>query len=472
MTHIARDVDKAGSKQHKKESVEAVTIIEAPPIVVVGIVGYVKTPRGLRSLTTVWAKHLSDEFRRRLYKNWYKSKNKKAFTKYTKEESDRSKNADKELAKIKKHCQIVRVIAHTQVSKVKIGQKKAHVIEIQVNGGSVADKVDFGYKLFEQQVSAKSVFSQNEMIDVLGVTKGHGFKGVVSRWHVTKLPRKTHKGLRKVACIGSWHPARIGWSVARAGQKGYFHRTEINKKIYRIGESDHRIFMLADSQQSPFLSLQLAFTNALRFPGDAAKKADGSIEHKNATTEFDLTEKSITPMGGFPHYGIVNEDYIMIKGCCVGVKKRVLTLRKTLLNQTSRNAQVCALALLLIAHDRIAQLSMSCPACSPRKKLLSTCTKFRRPVAHAYRCVPAGGDQPQVHRHLVQVRPRPLPDGGREVQVHGPAQEGPGQGGRRRRPVGGAGQASTAVVWAGAERLVGGGAALTVVVHVRIASFF
>ena len=370
MTHIARDVDKAGSKQHKKESVEAVTIIEAPPIVVVGIVGYVKTPRGLRSLTTVWAKHLSDEFRRRLYKNWYKSKNKKAFTKYTKEESDRSKNADKELAKIKKHCQIVRVIAHTQVSKVKIGQKKAHVIEIQVNGGSVADKVDFGYKLFEQQVSAKSVFSQNEMIDVLGVTKGHGFKGVVSRWHVTKLPRKTHKGLRKVACIGSWHPARIGWSVARAGQKGYFHRTEINKKIYRIGESDHRTFMLADSQQSPFLSLQLAFTNALRFPGDAAKKADGSIEHKNATTEFDLTEKSITPMGGFPHYGIVNEDYIMIKGCCVGVKKRVLTLRKTLLNQTSRNAQVCALALLLIAHDRIAQLSMSCPACSPRKGLV------------------------------------------------------------------------------------------------------
>ena len=460
MTHIARDVDKAGSKQHKKESVEAVTIIEAPPIVVVGIVGYVKTPRGLRSLTTVWAKHLSDEFRRRLYKNWYKSKNKKAFTKYTKEESDRSKNADKELAKIKKHCQIVRVIAHTQVSKVKIGQKKAHVIEIQVNGGSVADKVDFGYKLFEQQVSAKSVFSQNEMIDVLGVTKGHGFKGVVSRWHVTKLPRKTHKGLRKVACIGSWHPARIGWSVARAGQKGYFHRTEINKKIYRIGESDHRTFMLADSQQSPFLSLQLAFTNALRFPGDAAKKADGSIEHKNATTEFDLTEKSITPMGGFPHYGIVNEDYIMIKGCCVGVKKRVLTLRKTLLNQTSRNAQVCVLALSLIAHDRKAQLSMSCPACSPRKKLLSTCTKFRRPVAHAYRCVPAGGDQPQVHRHLVQVWPRPLPDGGREVQVHGPAQEGPGQGGRRRRQVGGAGQASTAVVCAAAGRLVGGGACL------------
>lgn len=62
------------------------------------------------------------------------------------------------------------------------------------------------------------------------------FSGVISRWHVKKLPRKTHKGLRKVACIGAWHPARISFTVARAGQKGYFHRTEINKKIYRMGE--------------------------------------------------------------------------------------------------------------------------------------------------------------------------------------------------------------------------------------------
>jgi len=306
MTHIVREVDKPGSKAHKKESVEAVTILEAPPMVVVGVVGYVKTPRGLRSLTTVWAKHLSDEFRRRLYKNWYKSKSKKAFTKYTKEESDKAKNSDKEIEKIKKYCQVVRVIAHTQISKVAVSQKKAHVMEIQVNGGKIADKVDYAVKLFEQQVPVKSVFQQNEMIDICGVTKGHGFKGVVSRWHVTKLPRKTHKGLRKVACIGSWHPARIGWSVPRAGQKGYFHRTEMNKKIYRVGE--------------------------------AARKPDGQIEHKNATTEFDLTEKSITPMGGFPHYGAVLEDFVMFKGCCAGPKKRVITLRKSLLNQVSRNA--------------------------------------------------------------------------------------------------------------------------------------
>lgn len=56
----------------------------------------------------------------------------------------------------------------------------------------------------------------------------------------------------------------------------------------------------------------------------------------NASTEYDLTDKSITPMGGFPHYGEVNNDFIMLKGCCIGSKKRVLTLRKSLLVHTSR----------------------------------------------------------------------------------------------------------------------------------------
>lgn len=52
------------------------------------------------------------------------------------------------------------------------------------------------------------------------------------------------------------------------------------------------------------------------------------VVKNNAATEYDLTEKSITPMGGFPHYGEVNNDFIMIKGCCMGPKKRVITLRK------------------------------------------------------------------------------------------------------------------------------------------------
>lgn len=116
-------------------------------------------------------------------------------------------------------------------------QKKAHLMEIQVNGGDVVKKVDFAYNFFEKQVPVDAVFQKDEMIDIIGVTKGKGYEGVVTRWGVTRLPRKTHRGLRKVACIGAWHPARVSFTVARAGQNGYHHRTEMNKKIYKLGKS-------------------------------------------------------------------------------------------------------------------------------------------------------------------------------------------------------------------------------------------
>jgi len=81
MTHILRHVNRPGAKLHEKETLEAVTIIETPPVVVVGVVGYIETPRGLRALTTVWANKLSKDTLRRFYKNWLNSK-KKAFSKY------------------------------------------------------------------------------------------------------------------------------------------------------------------------------------------------------------------------------------------------------------------------------------------------------------------------------------------------------------------------------------------------------
>jgi len=87
MTHIVREVDRPASKLNKKETVEAVTIIETPPMVIVGVVGYIITPRGLRAFKTVYAQHLNEECRRRFYKNWYKAK-RKAFTKYTKKWAD------------------------------------------------------------------------------------------------------------------------------------------------------------------------------------------------------------------------------------------------------------------------------------------------------------------------------------------------------------------------------------------------
>merc|ERR1719337_718336 len=96
-------------------------------------------------------------------------------------------------------------------------QKKAHIMEIQLNGGATsADKVAWAKGKLEKEVSVAEVFDENEMIDVIGVTKGHGYEGVTHRWGTKKLPRKTHKGLRKVACIGAWHPARPDQTSAAA----------------------------------------------------------------------------------------------------------------------------------------------------------------------------------------------------------------------------------------------------------------
>ena len=43
-------------------------------------------------------------------------------------------------------------------------------------------------------------------------------------------------------------------------------------------------------------------------------------------------------MGGFVRYGEVKNDWVMVKGSIPGVKKRVMTLRKSMWTHTSRKA--------------------------------------------------------------------------------------------------------------------------------------
>jgi large subunit ribosomal protein L3e len=289
MTHIVREVVKPGSRLHKKEVVEAVTIVDCPKMVVVGVVGYIHTPRGLKAIKTLFAQNLSENAIRRFYKRYRGKGHYKAFNKYQQKETW-TKNKENSVKYLNKRAQVVRVIAHPKMQDVKqLKTLKAPLVEIQVNGGTVEEKVKFAVDHFEKEVGVSDVFTEGEYIDVIGVTKGHGYEGVTARYGTKKLQRKTHRGLRKVACIGSWHPARVQYNVARSGQDGYHHRTELNKRIYRIGK--------------------------------------GGVED-NATTEADVTKKNITPMGGFPHYGYVKNDYLMLKGCTVGIRKRTLMLRK------------------------------------------------------------------------------------------------------------------------------------------------
>merc|ERR1719253_1998141 len=299
MTHVVRYKEKKeGKKTIRKDVVEPCTVLETPPMKVVGMVGYIETPRGLRALATTWAQNLPEGVIRRFYKNYYLAK-KKAFSNYAKryqEDAKSKKHVNRDIQRIKKYCSTVRVLCATQMDKLKgFRQKKAHLMEIQVNGGTTAKKVEWATSKFEQEVSIGEVFQKDEMVDTIAITRGKGTQGVIKRFGVARLPRKTHRGLRKVACIGAWHPSAVKWTVARVGNLGYYHRTQLNQKVYRVG------------------------SGAVR--GTA----------NNASTEADPDAKNITPLGGFPHYGIVNEDFMLVRGSVMGPRKRQVTIRKTLL---------------------------------------------------------------------------------------------------------------------------------------------
>lgn len=74
-------------------------------------------------------------------------------------------------------------------------------MEVQLNGGSISDKVDWAKEHLERPVPVSAVFYQDEMIDIIGVTKGRGYKGrkqeqaaclKVPRWTQTD-PESAHR---------------------------------------------------------------------------------------------------------------------------------------------------------------------------------------------------------------------------------------------------------------------------------------
>jgi len=116
MTHVVKYQERReGKKVIKKDVVHACTVVECPPMKIVGLVGYIETPRGLRALQTVWAAKLDNEVKRRFYKNWMNAK-KKAFSKYAdkyKVDAKAKNHVNRDLERIKKYCTVVRVLAAT-----------------------------------------------------------------------------------------------------------------------------------------------------------------------------------------------------------------------------------------------------------------------------------------------------------------------------------------------------------------------
>ncbi len=81
------------------------------------------------------------------------------------------------------------------------------------------------------------IFAAGEKVDVTGVTKGHGFSGVVKRWnaHILKMTHGTGPVHREVgAMAANSDPSRVYKNKHMAGQYGNERVTVLNLEVVKI----------------------------------------------------------------------------------------------------------------------------------------------------------------------------------------------------------------------------------------------
>lgn len=170
----------------------------------------------------------------------------------------------------------VRVLSFTHPREASGPDNKTpELMETRVGGGDVAGRIDFAKGLLGKTVSVADVIRSGQMADVVAVTKGHGFESRVVRFGTKLLTHKNSKHRRMIGTQGSWHPNWVQSTVPNDGQRGYHHRTEYNKRILKVGDNG----------------------------------------------------EEISPAGGFPHYGPIRSNYLLVHGSIPGPAKRLVRLR-------------------------------------------------------------------------------------------------------------------------------------------------
>lgn len=264
MTHVVMINDKPDSPREGMEETVPVTVVETPPLRVVGLRAYEQTPYGLRPLTELWADEPHPALGRTLDLP-------EAHDADAAEEQMRDALADGRLAD-------VRTITHTLPGKLNgVPKTEPDVMENRIGGGGViADRLEHGLELVgDAGRGINDVFRAGEYADVAAITKGKGTQGPVKRWGVQKRKGK-HKRQgyrRRIGNLGPWNPSRVRSTVPQQGQTGYHQRTELNKRL------------------------------------------------------IDIDADPIELDGGFKNYGQVNGEHVLVKGSVPGPSKRLVRFR-------------------------------------------------------------------------------------------------------------------------------------------------
>lgn len=259
MSHVIYVENDKNSPYMGLEISKACTIMECPPMVICGIKGYTETTDGLRTVTEAFTGDLNEDLGR--------------LFPFPKEY-----DADEKIIKFEEKleiCNHFRVLIHTQPRLAAVPKKKPELMEIPVWGGEKEEKFKFLKDHLGKEMRINDIFRPGEYIDVSSVSKGKGVQGPVKRFGIRILSRKTRGPKRAVGSIGPWSPARVMYTVARAGQMGYHQRTEYNKRILKIGTDP----------------------------------------------------KEILPDGGLLNYGAIRGDFILVEGTIPGPRKRLVKMR-------------------------------------------------------------------------------------------------------------------------------------------------
>jgi large subunit ribosomal protein L3 len=228
MTHIAYIEDQNNSPFFGKELVKAVTVIEAPPLVLFGLKVYFRDEYGMNALGEVFASKLQPELGRKIQ--------------LPNPETYDFDLKIKELEKKLVPGVEIRGLFHTQPYKSSVPRIKPDIIEIKISGGkSPKDQFKFAKNLLGQEIRLRDCVIEGSLIDTISVSKGKGFQGVAKRFGIKLMSRKNRKGKRRIGCIGPWKPPKLLYTIGRAGQMGYHQRVEYHKRVMKISEDGDEV---------------------------------------------------------------------------------------------------------------------------------------------------------------------------------------------------------------------------------------
>jgi len=252
-----------------QEIATPVTIVEVPPVFVLSAIAYEKTPYGLKKIGEIIAPNAPKQLRR-VFKPSTKTKGFETLKNFGERIFD------------------LRLLVLTQPWKTGLGKKTPELLEVAISGSNVSEKIAFAEKVLGKEIPVSEVFQEGEQLDVIAVTKGKGWQGVVKRYGVSLNIRKASKSRRHGGSIGAERQAKVMYTIPRAGQMGFQRRTDRNKRILKIS---------------------------------------------NDAKEF-------APTGGFLRYGFTKSALVAIHGSIPGPVKRFVVLRKLLYPKQVKKPEV------------------------------------------------------------------------------------------------------------------------------------